>query len=207
MKLQIADYSLVRVPMKASSRYTTVHQEIIPVANDEDKSKYLAESFDKENILGTKMLILTRDSRANNLLHKSLRDSGLKCSGFCQGYTQREMTIAPTEVIWHYYCPITSFQLLKGLNVPGLETMFVHDMPLEFEEYIAAVDRVGMIGNSGKAIVFFNVEKDMAMACPLSDRLKAHGQEVPDWLEAICEKNVAEGPKDAAAAEGPEDPW
>ena len=207
MKLQIADSSFARVPMKASSRNFNVQQKIIAFTCDEDKLEYLAEFFDKEITPVTKVLILARDPKAINLLHTSLRDFGLKCSGFCQGNTQQEMKIAPAEVIWHYYCPITSFQLLKGLNLPGREIMFVHDMPQEFEDYIAAVDRVGMIGNPGKAIVFFNAERDVAMACPLADHLKAHGQQVPDWLEAICAKNVAEGPRDATAAEGPEDSW
>ena len=83
---------------------------------------------------------------------------------------------------------ITSFQLSKGLNLPGLETMFVHDMPWEFEEYLAAVGRVGRIGNTGKAIVFFNVERDVAMAFLLSDHLEAHEQEVPEWLKDVCDK-------------------
>ena len=43
------------------------------------------------------------------------------------------------------------------------------------------------------------------MACPLSDHLEAHEQEVPEWLKDICEKedslhDVAEEPEDAAAA-------
>ena len=188
MKLQIADYSFVRVPMKASSRLISVYQEIIPVTCGEDKFKYLANYVDNGKIPVTKGLILARDPKAINLLHISLRDFGLKCSGSCQGYTQQELKNAPMEFIWHYHCPITSFQLLKGLNLPGREIMFVYDMPPEFEEYIAAVDRVGRIGNPGKVIVFFNVKRDVAMACPLSDHLKGHGQEVPDWLKEICEK-------------------
>ena len=209
MKLQIADYSFVRVPMKPSSRSLSIHQDIIPVTCDEDKLEYLFDYFLDANTNVTKVLILARNSKAIDLLHMSIgRDLKLPCSGLPDNYFQREREIALTEFFGELnLILITSFQLSKGLNLPGLETLFVHDMPREFEEYIAEVDGVGMIGNTGKAIVFFNVERDVAMACPLSDHLKAHEQEVPDWLEAICEKNVAEGPKDAAAAEGPEDPW
>lgn len=200
---------LHELPMKASSRYVSVHQEIIPVTCDQEKLKYLFDYFDDEKMPVTKILILARNPTAIDLLHMSLgRDLGLKCSGLSQEYTQKERETALMEFIRGVTIVlIISLQLSKGLNLPGLETIFVHDMPSEFEEYIAAVGRVGRIGNTGKSIAFFNVKRAVAMACPLSDHLKAHGQEVPDWLKAICEENVAEEPKDAAAAEGPKDRW
>ncbi len=178
------------LPMKASSKYISVHEDIIPVTCDEDKLEYLVNYFDDENIPVTKVLILARNPKAIELLHMSLgRDYGLKCSGLSQEYTQQERETAVTEFIRGLTIVlITSFQLSKGLNLPGLETVFVHDMPWEFEEYLAAVGRVGRIGNFGKAIAFFNVKRDVAMACPLSNHLKAHEQDVPDWLQDICDK-------------------
>lgn len=50
------------------------------------------------------------------------------CSGVSQGHTQREREIALTEFIRGITIVlITSFQLSKDLNLPGLETMFVHE--------------------------------------------------------------------------------
>ncbi len=46
---------LHRLPMKASSKYISVHQEIISVTCDEDKLKYLVDYFDDENIPVTKV--------------------------------------------------------------------------------------------------------------------------------------------------------
>ena len=169
MKQQIADYSFVRIPVEL--RYVSVDQEIIPITCVDDKLIYLANYFNDEKIAVTKILILARNPNAIHLLHTFLREFvGLKCSGFCQGYTQQELEIAVADFIRGITIVlVTSFQLSKGLGLPDYETLFVHDMPREFEEYIAEVDRVGMIGNPGKAIVFFNLEKDMTMACPLSD--------------------------------------
>ena len=109
------------------------------------------------------MLILARNPKAIDLLHMLIgRDSKLPCSELFQDYAQREWEIALMEFIHGMTLILTtSFQLSKGLNLPGLETILVHDMPWEFEEYLAAVGRVGRIGNTGKAKVFFNVERDL----------------------------------------------
>lgn len=49
--------------------------------------------------------------------------------------------------------------------MPGVGTVFVHDIPWKFEEYVAAIGRVGRIGNTGIAKVFFDVNRDVGMAC------------------------------------------
>ena len=62
------------------------------------------------------------------------------------------------------------------------------------------------MGNTGIARVFFNVERDVAMACPLANHLRAHGQNIPGWLQDIRAKedpvcNVAPGTQHAPAAD------
>ena len=92
-------------------------------------------------------------------------DLGLKCSPLSQEYAQQDREIARKEFVRGITIVlITSSQLSKGLNLPGVETMFVHDMPWEFEEYIAAIGRVKKIGNSNIVKVFFEVKRDVGMA-------------------------------------------
>lgn len=156
------------LPRKAISKYISVHQEIIQVTCDEDKLKCLFDYFLDANTKVTKVLILARNPKAIDLLHMSIgRDLKLPCSGLSQDYAQREREFALKEFIHGMtLILITSFQLSKGLNLPGLETMFVHNMPWEFEEYLAAVGRVGRTENIGKAKVFFNVERDLGHGRP-----------------------------------------
>ena len=178
------------VPMKATSKDIGIRQDIIPVECDEDKLEYLFKYFRDTTIKATKVLILARNPVAIELLHMSLgRDLRLHCAALSKEYAERERQIALTEFIRGINIVlITSFQLSNGLNLADLETVFVHDMPYEFDDYITGVGRVGRIGNTGIARVFFNVEKDVAMAVPLSGYLEAYEQEVPDWLKEICEK-------------------
>lgn len=78
-------------------------------------------------------------------------------------------------------------------------------MPWEFDDYVAGVGRVRRLGSIGIARVFFKVEKDVAMARPLSDHLRAYGQVIPGWLQDICNedpgRNVAPGTQDPPTAD------
>ena len=188
------------LPTKAVSNYLSVRHDIIPVKCDEDKLAYLFDYFQDETVEVTKVLILARNPKIIGLLHRSLRnDLQLKCLGLSKNNAQRDREIALTEFIRGITIVlISSFQLTSGLNLRDLETIFVHDMPQEFEEYLTAVHRLAKFRDTGIARVFFNVETDVAMVCPLSDYLRDHGQVVPEWLQAICDKenprhNVAQG--------------
>ena len=118
-------------PMKATSKYISVHQEIIPVTSDEDKLKYLFDCFLDANTEVRKVVILAQNPKAIELLHMSIgKDLRLPCSGLSQEYSQRERETVLTEFIrGTNLVLITSFQLSKGLNLPGVETMFVYNIP------------------------------------------------------------------------------
>lgn len=195
------------LPTKPVSEHVSVRQDIIPVKRDEDKLRYLFEYFRDKTIEATKVLILARHPIAIEWLHMSLgRDLRLQCSALPKYYTEREREIALTEFIRGINIVlITSFQLSNGLNLADLETVFVHDMPWDFDDYVAGVGRVGRLGNTGIARVFFNVEKDVAMARPLSNYLRTHGQVIPGWLQDICNEdpvcNVAPGTQNAPNAD------
>ena len=202
----LASPQLRGLPTKAVSNYLSVRHDIIPVTCDDDKLAYLFNYFRDETVKVTKVLILARNPKTIGLLHRSLlNDLGLKCLGLSKNYAQRDREIALTEFIrGTTIVLISSFQLTLGLNLTDLETIFVHDMPQEFEEYLSGVQLVAKFEDTGIARVFFNVERDVAMARPLSNYLRAHGQIVPEWLQDICEKedrhNVAQGTQDVPAA-------
>ena len=90
---------------------------------DEDKLTHLFSYFRDETVDITKVLIVTRDAKAMDLLHMSLaRDLGLNCSPLSQEYSQQEREIARKEFLRGITIVfITSFQLSKGLNWPRVE--------------------------------------------------------------------------------------
>ena len=180
------------LPTKSKPTCLNVRQEIIPITSDEDKLAYLLIYFRDETVDLTKVLIVIRDVKTVDLLHMSLaRDLGLKCSPLSQEYSQQEREIARMEFIRGVTIVLlTSIQLSKGLNLAGLETIFLHDMPWQFEEYLAAVGRVGRTGNTDTAKVFFNVERDVTMASTLVNHLRDDEQIIPEWLQVIADREA-----------------
>lgn len=78
----------------------------------------------------------------------------------------------------------------RGLDIESVEQVINFDLPdnsfVGIEEYIHKIGRTGRIGNKGRAVSFFDPQKDQPIARSLVKVLSDSQQEVPDWLEDIA---------------------
>lgn len=70
----------------------------------------------------------------------------------------------------------------RGLDLPKVSMVINYDMPNELDEYIHRIGRTGRIGNTGRAISFFDPERDTKLINDLTRALKQAQQEVPDFF-------------------------
>lgn len=76
------------------------------------------------------------------------------------------------------------FSYLNFQDIKGITHVINYDLPSEIEEYIHRIGRTGRVGNSGKAISFWNDEDNVAIAPQLLKVLQEAKQEIPDFLRA-----------------------
>ena len=64
-----------------------------------------------------------------------------------------------------------------------------YDMPQQREEYVHCIGRTGRLGNTGRAISFYDSTADTGLAAELVTILGEARQEVPDWLAEEARRN------------------
>ena len=91
----------------------------------------------------------------------------------------------------------------RGLDIPEVEMVVNYDLPKCADEYVHRIGRTGRCGNVGKAVTFFdeNRENDVTLSRDIVRQLIECQQPVPDWLETVAEK-MHPGAAVAAAAAG-----
>ncbi|VVC25389.1 RNA helicase, DEAD-box type, Q motif,Helicase, C-terminal,ATP-dependent RNA helicase DEAD-box, conserved [Cinara cedri] len=70
----------------------------------------------------------------------------------------------------------------RGLDIKGVNCVINFDMPSSVDEYVHRIGRTGRLGNSGRAVSFYDSSSDFSLASELNRILKQADQEVPPFL-------------------------
>jgi len=70
----------------------------------------------------------------------------------------------------------------RGLDIPMVGLVINYDMPAEIDEYVHRIGRTGRVGNTGKAISFFDPGSDGSIVERLKEILTGAGQNIPEFL-------------------------
>ena len=73
----------------------------------------------------------------------------------------------------------------RGLDIPNVTQVINYDLPTNTDDYVHRIGRTGRAGNTGEALSFLN-EKNAGIARELRDMLEENDQEVPSWLNLMC---------------------
>lgn len=99
----------------------------------------------------------------------------------------RDFTIGTNPIL------VATSVAARGLDVPGITHVINYDMPDSVDEYVHRIGRTGRAGNKGASISFFDEEKDSDLARELVKILSGAEQDVPQWLEGLCDGCVGSG--------------
>ena len=146
------------VEVKVNSGGTTsenVDQEIIRVAEGQDKFEVLESLFRKDNL--EKVIIFTETKRIADKLSKKLNHSGIK-SGLIHGNKSQnfrnrtidEFKTGMTRVL------VATDVAARGIDVADVTHVINYQLPMSMDSYIHRIGRTGRAGKTGKAITFVN---------------------------------------------------
>lgn len=71
----------------------------------------------------------------------------------------------------------------RGLDIKGVNCVINFDMPSSIDEYVHRIGRTGRLGNSGRAVSFYDSSSDSNLSSELVRILKQAEQEVPSFLD------------------------
>jgi len=77
----------------------------------------------------------------------------------------------------------------RGLDIKNVELVINYDLPKSIDEYVHRIGRTGRLGNTGKAISFFDVNADSGLSADLLKVLADAQQVVPEWLVSEARRN------------------
>jgi len=80
----------------------------------------------------------------------------------------------------------------RGLDIPNVTQVINYDLTTSIDDYVHRIGRTGRAGNTGSALSFVN-EKNAGIIRDLRDLLDENKQEVPPWLNQMCQFSGGRG--------------
>lgn len=177
--------------MKPSYVFITVG--MVGAANEDVKQEFLrVERAEKKRelkkiLLGLsdqdRVIIFTQTKATADVLSGFLSASGIDSTSIHgdRHQSQREQALAEFKR-GSKRVLVASPVGERGLDLPKVSMVINYDMPNELDEYIHRIGRTGRIGNLGRAISFFDPDRDTKLINDLTRAIKQAQQEVPDFF-------------------------
>jgi len=178
-----------------------ITQTVIQVQGKDKKDKLL-EILKEEVEQGKRVMVFVITKRMAKGLVRFLKTNELAVSEIHSDRVQGEREIslrkfrgAKGEQEVAVPIIVATSAASRGLDIEGVHLVINFDLPdtdhvRGREEYIHKVGRTGRIGNTGRAISFYDPQKDDKFARSLVQVLSDAQQEVPDWLEEAAMRAI-----------------
>jgi len=134
---------------------THIEQEIIKVAEGQDKFRVLTELIEQPGF--NKVLVFAETKRWVNKVHKKLVQSGIKSDEIhgnkSQNYRQtalKKFSSGRIQVL------VATDVAARGLDVSDVTHVINYQLPSNMDSYIHRIGRTGRAGKTGKAYTFIN---------------------------------------------------
>lgn len=174
------NYAFITVGMVGAAN-EDVKQEFIKIerANKKRELKRILQSLDPED----KVIVFTQTKATADILSGFLHTSGISSTSIHgdRHQSQREQALAEFKR-GSKKCLVASPVGERGLDLPKVSLVINYDLPNELDEYIHRIGRTGRIGNTGRAISFFDPDRDNMLMGALERALKQAQQAVPDFF-------------------------
>lgn len=178
------DYLFITVGMVGAAN-EDVKQEFLRLERSEKKRelKKILLSLSPED----RVIVFTQTKATADVISGFLSSSGIPCTSIHgdRHQYQREQALAEFKR-GTKRCLVASPVGERGLDLPKVSMVINYEMPNELDEYIHRIGRTGRIGNLGRAISFFDPDRDTKLINELTRALKQAQQPVPDFFSMSC---------------------
>ncbi|KAG9509214.1 putative ATP-dependent RNA helicase DDX4, partial [Fragariocoptes setiger] len=175
------DYVFITVGMVGAAN-EDVKQEFVQVTRSDKKRelKKILQSLSHED----KVIVFTQTKATADVISGYLTAQGIECTSIHgdRHQSQREQALAEFKR-GTKRCLVASPVGERGLDLPKVSVVINYDLPNHLDEYIHRIGRTGRIGNTGRAVSFFDPERDQSMVDQLKSALKLAQQPIPEFLE------------------------
>ncbi|XP_019635855.1 PREDICTED: probable ATP-dependent RNA helicase DDX4 [Branchiostoma belcheri] len=163
---------------------------------DVEQSVMESSQYDKRekltDILGNlgqeRVLVFVETKRNADFLASYLSQSGFPTTSIHGDRLQKEREEALSDFRQGRAPVLVATSVAaRGLDIPKVMVVINYDLPSSIDEYVHRIGRTGRVGNTGKAISFYDSDKDASLARSLVKVLADAQQEVPEWLEEAAE--------------------
>ncbi|XP_045501788.1 ATP-dependent RNA helicase vasa [Colias croceus] len=160
---------------------TDVEQIFHQVAKYEKQTmlKKLVEDND-----GKRILVFVETKRTADFIASLMSEQQMLTSSIHGDRMQKEREEALYNFKSGRHCILVATAVAaRGLDIKNVDIVVNYDLPKSIDEYVHRIGRTGRVGNRGKAVSFFDAEKDAALVADLSKILRQAEQPVPDFLQ------------------------
>lgn len=174
------DYLFITVGLVGAAN-EDVKQEFIKLERNEKKKelKKILSNLSSED----RVIVFTQTKATADVIAGFLSTTGVSSTSIHGDrlQSQREQALADFKR-GHKQVLVASPVGERGLDLPKVSIVINYDMPNDVDEYIHRIGRTGRIGNTGRAISFFDAERDRTLVESLVKTLQQAQQSVPDFF-------------------------